>query len=114
MRKVFKIVSPALVAAIALGAAAPAMAQPTPYRSDGIRNQIEELAKRVNRSDNRDRISEREARALRSDVRRLQGQYRAFNRDGLQRNEVRTLQQRIDQIKVRLRYERKDRDGRRW
>lgn len=125
MRKLTKIIVPALAAVAALGTAGAASAQPwrdngpgwhhgTPARADAIRSQIDELQQRINRNDNRDRISEREAWGLRRDVRDLRDQFRAFNRDGLNDREFRTLQVRIDRIKARLHVERNDRDGRRW
>lgn len=114
MKKLNKIAAPALLAALVLGAASPAMAQRTPYRADQIRAQINELDRRINRNDNRNRISEREARGLRNDVRRLQSDFRAFNRNGLNNAEMRSLNTRIDNIRTRLRIERRDWDNRRW
>lgn len=114
MRKLNKIAAPALLAALVLGAASPAMAQRTPYRADQIRNQISELERRVARSDRRDRISEREAAGLRRDVRDLRYQFQRYNRNGLDRVEMRTLNNRIDNIRMRLRIERRDWDNRRW
>ena len=113
MRKFSKIVAPALFAAMALGAVTPAIAAPTPYRADTIRNEIAELQRRVERNDNRDRVSEREAAGLRRDVRRLRDDFRAYNRNGLSRGEYRTLTNRIDNIRTRLRLERRDWDNRR-
>lgn len=118
MTKLNKIAAPALLAALALGAASPAMAQHgyqhTPYRADQIRAQINDLQRRIERNDVRDHISEREARALRGDVRNLQATFRAYNRNGLNRGELRTLNTRIDNIRTRLHIERSDRDNRRW
>jgi hypothetical protein len=137
MRKLSTIVASALVVATA-GAALPAQAQPYPDRSwdgrhdrdgrydrydryDGyrgnaqsIRAQIEELQRRVERTDARDRVSEREAAGLRRDVYRLRQQFWTYNRNGLSQREVRYLQDRIRDIRQRLRYERRDNDGRRW
>ena len=129
MHKLTKIIVPALAAVAALGTAGAASAQPyggygdhgrnwgnhqTPARAEAIRNQIAMLEQRVNRSDNRDRISEREAWGLRREVRDIREQFRVFNRDGLNDREFRTLQNRIDRAKDRLHVERTDRDGRRW
>jgi len=114
MRKLSKLLAPALLASLAVGAAVPASAAPTPYRSDAIRNQIAELQRRVERNDRRDRISEREARGLRQDVYRLRDQFRAYNRNGLSRSEYRILTQRIDNIRMRLHIERRDWDNHRW
>lgn len=109
MRKFNRIAASTLIAALALSAASPSFARPTPYRADGIRNQIEQLERDVNRNDNRDRISEREASGLRGDVRRLKDQFRDFNRDGLSQWEVRRLEERIQSIRSRLHREH-DRD----
>ena len=137
MRKLSKITALALAGATLAGTALPAQAQPYPgHRYDryedrydrydrddrgwqgnhanGIRNQIEELQRRIERNDNRDRISEREAAGLRRDVWRLRQQFRDYSRNGLSGREARVLQDRIDQIRQRLRIERSDWDGRRW
>jgi hypothetical protein len=138
MRNLSKFVAAALVGATALGAALPAQAQSYPrhdgrydhndhYDHDrrdyndqhwgndrGIRAQIEELQRRIERTDSRDRISEREAAGLRRDVWRLRQQYREYARGGLSRRESQVLQARIHDIRQRLRFERRDDDGRRW
>ena len=128
MTKLTKFIAPALVAIAALTAAGAASAQPlpgyghhddrfdrnTPARTQAIRSQINQLEQRINRNDNRDRISEREAAGLRREVRDIALQFRAFNRNGLDNREFRTLQIRIDRAKARLQIERNDRDGRRW
>jgi len=128
MPKLTKILVPALAIAATLGTAGAASAQPyggydhgrdwgnhqTPARAEAIRNQIAMLEQRVNRNDNRDRISEREAWGLRREVRDIREQFRVFNRDGLNDREFRILQNRIDRAKDRLHVERNERDGRRW
>lgn len=116
MRKLNKIAAPALLAALALGAGSPAMAQHRDHQWNGnqIRAQINELERRVERNDGRNRISPREAQGLRRDIRALRNQYQAFNRNGLDRGEIRTLNTRIDNIRTRLRIERRDWDNRRW
>ncbi len=82
--------------------------------ANAIWTQIEQLQRRIARTDGRDRISEREAAGLRNAVYQLRGQFRDFNRNGLSHRESQYLQQRINQIRERLRYERHDNDGRRW
>ncbi len=114
MRKLTKILAPALIAATALTAAAPAMAYPTPQRSNAIRAQIDDLQRRIARNDNRGRVSEREAAGLRRDVQNLRYTFQRYNRDGLSNGEFRELNNRIGTIKQRLQYERRDRDGRRY
>lgn len=138
MHKLTKIITPALIAIAAVGTAGVASAQGypgndrgyergydhrddrgydhrgTPARAEAIRSQIRQLEQRINRNDNRDRISEREAYGLRREVRAIADQFRSFNRNGLDNREFRTLQIRIDRVKARLQVERNDRDGRRW
>lgn len=130
MRKLTKIIVPALAAIATIGTAGAASAQPfpnrdrdagyhdnfrgTPARAEAIRSQIAQLEQRVNRLDNRDRISEREASGLRREVRDIRDQFRAFNRNGLDNREFRTLENRIERVKARIQLERHDRDGRRW
>ena len=82
--------------------------------ANAIAQQIQQLRYRVERTDSRDRISEREAAGLRRAVYNLQMQFRDFSRNGLSQRESQVLQQRINQIRERLRYERRDNDGRRW
>ena len=133
MTKLSKIALSALVAAGSLTAVLPAQAQS--YRGDhygnrydqryddnrfgygqtqAIRSQIEQLQQRVARLDGRDRISEREAAGLRRAVYNLRQQFRDYSRNGLSQREAAILQDRIQDVRQRLRYERNDRDGRRW
>ena len=138
MSKFTKLAAPALIAAMAFGAAVPAQAQYNqgPYNQGrdygynnnhnnnngynrhnngrGIEREIAQLERQVSRNDNRDRISEREAAGLRRDVAQLRWTYRSYARDGLSSREVRTLQDRIQRIRHRLQNERHDRDGRRY
>ncbi|MXO75866.1 hypothetical protein GRI40_11630 [Altererythrobacter aerius] len=137
MRLSTKIILSALVGSASLAAAVPAQAQyyqqrdryddRNDYRGDryddrydrrgqanAIRAQIDQLAQRVDRIDRRDRISEREAAALRRDVRNLRQQYYSYSRNGLSEREFHVLQNRIHQVRQRLNHERRDRDGRRW
>lgn len=114
MRKLTKIIVPALCATMALGAAVPAQAYPTQGHSESIASQIAELQRAVNRSDRRNGISDREAWNLRRDMRQLTQQYRLYSRNGLSRAEYRILDKRIDAIRAKLHVERHDRDGHRW
>jgi chromosome segregation ATPase len=83
-------------------------------QANAIRVQIEQLERRIQRTDGRDRISEREAAMLRRAVYGLRQQYREFSRGGLSQREAQILQSRIQQVRQRLTYERRDNDGRRW
>ena len=141
MRKFGKTLIAALVAGSALSVAAPAQAQYYPQQHDGwrdrdddrrwdrdddrrwdrhngqanaIRQQIEQLRHRIARIDARDRISEREAAGLRRAVHNLREQFRDYNRNGLSQREAMILRDRIQRIRTRLQFERRDNDGRRW
>jgi septal ring factor EnvC (AmiA/AmiB activator) len=109
MRNYRKALMPTLAAAVLFAGAGEAMAR-TPQRAEAIRHQIEELRRDVNRSDNRNRVSEREAAGLRRDVDQLQRLLRDYNRDGLSNWEMRNLENRIQSIRARLHNERHDRD----
>ena len=85
----------------------------TAYRAGEIRDQLDDLARRIERNDRRDRISEREAWGLRREVRNTREQFRWMNRDGLDHRELRQLQARVDRIRWQLRGERGDWNDRR-
>jgi len=128
MRKLTRIIAPALAAVAVLGTAGVASAQPYPGyghergydrfggtpRIDAIRSQLNQLEQRVNRNDWRGRISDREAWGIRRELREVRDQFRVFSRDGLNNREFGILQNRIDRLRDRLQFERRDRDGRRW
>lgn len=82
--------------------------------ANAIAQQIQQLQRRIDRNDGRDRISEREAAGLRRAVSNLRLQFRDFNRNGLTQRESRILQERINWVRSRLQMERRDGDGRRW
>lgn len=131
MRKLTTIAATVLVATAALGGATAASAHPgygpghgpdhgpgygygrTPARAEAIRDQLDQLERRIARADHRDRVSEREAFGLRRDIAFTRQQFRDYNRDGLSDREFRKLQSRIDRIRFSLRMERADWDGRR-
>jgi predicted RNase H-like nuclease (RuvC/YqgF family) len=102
---------------IATTAASLAIAIPseaaTPLRAQAIRNQIDELDRRINHSDHRDVISEREAAGLRHQLDELQDLFRSYNANGLSNAEMNTLENRIRRLNVRLANERRDPGGRR-
>lgn len=133
MKKLTALTVSALMAATALGAVAiPAAANAqvtirfgapgywTPERSNAIRQQIWRLDRDVDRAAQRGTITRREAVGLRRDVQRLRNQYNVYSRNGLNFQEVRTLQTRVNQVRTRLRLERADWDredywrGNRW
>ncbi|HEX6292543.1 MAG TPA: hypothetical protein VFZ66_25375, partial [Herpetosiphonaceae bacterium] len=102
-----KILFSVVAAASALAVAAPASAQwgpaaPVPYgNAYGYNNwghvrslqaRIDNLQRRIARLDNRDRISEREARRLRTDARELERRLRFAARNGLHPVEARRIE----------------------
>lgn len=121
MRKLSKIIAPALIATLVLGAAMPAQAAPhrndarysTPVRNTDVRQQINGLNTAIDRAAARRTISQREAQGLRAQARDVQRLYASYARNGLTRNETRTLETRINRIQVALHAERRDGDRRR-
>jgi len=135
MRKVLIALA---TAASALAVAAPASAQiyvpqqPVPYgapygNAHGYNNwgqvrslqvRVDNLQRQIERLDNRDRISEREARRLREDARSLERRLHAVSRNGLSPNEAASINARIQGLEQRVWREAHDRNGydnrRRW
>jgi hypothetical protein len=110
MRKL--LISVAL-AGTALTAAAPASAQAwrlTPIVSAQIRQDINQLDAQISRAQQRRTISPREAVSLRRDALQLRRTYAIYQRGGLNRAEVRTLQNGVNRLHARLRLERRDWD----
>lgn len=119
-----KFILAALIPAALAGVAAPALAQPmpprhndawalTPARNAEIRSDIQRLRADIDRAQARRTISPREASGLRREAADIQRQYAAFSRGRLDRNEVRRLQDRVNDVRAHLRMERRDWDGRR-
>ena len=139
MRKLAKIAAPALAAIAALGAVLPAQA--ATRHGDGygygsshgsghgygygrdrgdyrqiayFRGQINDLTRMIERRDHRDRLSEREARALRGDLYNLRIALDRFSRNGLSRGEASQLQNHIANLRSRIARESRDHDRRPW
>jgi len=124
MRKVFVSVAlaTATVASTAV-IATPAMAQSSRAYQPGrghqqvihreIRQDINELERRIQRAQQRRTISAREAVALRRQAIQIRQLHARYARNGLNRNEVRELQTRINRVHRQLRFEQRDWD-RRW
>ena len=122
-----KLILTSVAAASALAAAAPAAAQwapapPVPYgnaygynnwgHTRALQVRIDRLQRRIAQLDNRDRITEREARRLRQDARELERRLRIAARNGLNPIEARNIEYRMARIEQRL--IRDAWDGRRW
>lgn len=133
MKKLTGIAAAALMAATGVGiAAVPTAASAqvtlhfgapgfwTPERTGAIRNHIWQLDRAITRADQRNAISDREARQLHRQVRNLQYNYNRYTRGGLTLYEVRYLNNEVNRIRQRLRMDRLDWDrqdywtGNRW
>jgi hypothetical protein len=128
--KSLKILAAPLALAAGLALAVPAQAAPgqhygqhntrqqdawrlTPARNAQIRQDINSLGNAIDRAAARRTISRREATGLRKNARDVQRLYASYARNGLTRAEVRNLESRVNSIRVALRMERRDWDGRR-
>ncbi|HEX8642140.1 MAG TPA: hypothetical protein VF704_13430 [Allosphingosinicella sp.] len=74
---------------------------------------LDRVEQRINRSDRRGMISGREAFGLRREAVRIRQRLHRAGRDGLSGREFGELHARVGQLEQRLRFERRDRDGRR-
>ena len=75
--------------------------------------QIGQLQNRIERSAQRQAISPREYRSLRNHAAQLRQRLHQFARNGLNRGEAQDISNRIDDLRERIRDERRDgRDGR--
>ena len=73
---------------------------------------IDNLQRRIDQFDSRNRISEREARRLREESRDLERQLQSSSRNGLNQREYANINYRIQQLEQRI--NRDARDGNRW
>jgi len=116
MNKLTKIIAPAATfigaASLALGAAVPASAASWNNGGD-LRQQINQLDRKVDQAERRHLISRQEANRLDRLVNDLQAQHARFARNGFTRAELRTLDQRIDTVDRQIDKEIRDRDGHR-
>ncbi len=121
MKTLKTFAAPLAIAAAALLTAMPAQArdnrndawQMTPVRNTEIRQDINSLDNAIDRAAARRTISKREAGGLHNQARDIKRLYASYARGGLDRNEVRNLQSRVNSVRVALRMERRDWDGRR-
>ena len=75
---------------------------------------LDRIDARIARSVERGTLSRREAFGLRRDVQQVRFQLRRSQRDGIRGRELAQLRLQVAQLEQRLRYERNDRDGRRF
>lgn len=113
----------ATTAAAALGAALPAAAQSYRHapvyesRHDGWRSIDQRkynLDRRIDQGVRTRQLSVREASRLKNELNSLVRLERAYQRDGLSRRERMELDRRYDALSAKVRYERRDHNGRRW
>ena len=126
-----KFLIAAAVSVSALAAASPAAAQyypaPQPYgygqgygynnnSQNAVRNfvhRVDQVRYHIDRLDNRDRISEREARSLRNEAYHLRNRVLRSGWNGLGWRERQDLNVRLARLEQRVRYEARDGDNRR-
>lgn len=122
MRKFTKVLTPAVAAVLGLATIAPAVAEAaprheaaryTPARNADVRADINGLRAAIDRAAARRTISPREATGLRREAAEIQRLYARYARGGLDRQEARTLQNRVDRVRMALKLERRDTDRRR-
>lgn len=125
MKTLTKFAAPLAILAASVSVAGAAQAQPqghsrhndgwnlSPARGSQIRQDINSLNSAIDRAAQRRTISQREATGLRRQARDVQRLYAQYQRGGLDRAEVRTLQSRVNAVRVALRMERRDWDNRR-
>nr|WP_312054101.1 hypothetical protein [Brevundimonas diminuta] len=113
----------ATTAAVAIGAALPAAAQSYRHapvyesRHDGWRSIDQRkynLDRRIDQGVRTRQLSVREASRLKNELNSLVRLERAYQRDGLSRRERMELDRRYDALSAKIRYERRDHNGRRW
>ncbi|MDQ0465093.1 Ni/Co efflux regulator RcnB [Caulobacter ginsengisoli] len=104
----------AAVAAMTVGATlAAGAAQAAPWTPINARQAM--LEQRINMAQRSHRISYREAQGIRAEFRQIARlEYRYRRTGGLQNWERADLDRRFDALSMRIRYESRDRDGRRW
>lgn len=86
----------------------------TPRRNEAIRRDIGSLRFAIDRAERNRTISGREAWGLRREAASIQQRYNWASRDGLNRDEVRHLAGRVNEVRMHLRMERADWDNDRW
>jgi outer membrane murein-binding lipoprotein Lpp len=110
-----KLILGAIAASTAF-AAGPAAAQVWVFRPavrSQIQSDINQLDRQIERAASRGTISRREATGLRRQANNVQRLHNRYGRNGFTRQEVAQLESEVNQIRQRLRLERRDFDGRR-
>lgn len=122
------VLAVAAVSATALPAAAQSHDRYGPSRGPGYGHGYEQnhggwqsinqrkynLDRRIDQGERNRQISRREAIGLRAELNDLVRLEARYMRDGLSRWERQDLDRRYDRLAAKIRYERRDHDGRRW
>jgi len=124
MRKLLVSVALATVAvSAAVPAAAEAQVRSGWFRGGPTRAQVNELIRDLDRAENRidramrqrrDGISPREAASLHREARSIRVQLNIAARNGIGQREFFALRGRVNRLEARVRFERNDRDNRRF
>ncbi len=112
MNRLTKIIVPALAASLALGAAVPASAAPGRSEGFGVRQEIQQLDRKIEQAEQRRLISRDEANKLDRSLNQVERLHQTYARNGLSRAELRTLDNRLDAVERQLTREIADRNGR--
>ena len=116
MRKLLISASLAIAAVVAVPAAAQNRGYDYNYRGgENIDRQLDNIAERIRRAEDRDRISDREADRLLRRVEQIDRLSHRYRRNGFTQWERRDLQNRVQNLRQQLRWERQEdrRDDRR-
>jgi len=121
MRKLLVSVA---IATATIAAASPAAAQyhnpgwnqrgPSRPAVNNLLRQLDQVDMRIERSARRGMISQREAFGLRRESNQVRTRLAIASRGGLSGREFASLQVQVNRLEQRLRFERNDRDGRRF
>jgi chromosome segregation ATPase len=106
-----KLVTSALAASLALGIAVPASA--AAWNAPGqLRQQIAQLDRQIDRAEANRTISRWEARQLEQRVANIRAMFNSYARGGFTRQELKNLDNRVDEVKRQLTIQKRDRDFR--
>ena len=106
-----KLVTSALAASLALGIAVPASA--AAWNAPGqLRQQIAQLDRQIDRAAANRTISRWEARQLDQRVANIRAMFNNYARGGFTRQELKNLDNRVDEVKRQLTIQKRDRDYR--
>jgi hypothetical protein len=104
MRTIRSFLSPALFAIVLVTLSAPAVAQ----RGWEIHSRMQQISERIDRNESRGRLSHRDARSLREELRSIRESEERMRADGrLDGRERQVLERRLNRVDQRLSDERR-------